>query len=56
MTLGRGLLAKDCDSELSVVKATTVVFVVGFEEGAELLLRVVHATLFEHALELSEVD
>jgi hypothetical protein len=56
LTLGCGLLAEDCNSELRVVKITTSVGVVGFEEGTELILRVVHATFFEHALELGEVD
>ena len=56
VTLGRGLCSEDCNGELSIVNATTSVCVVGFEEGTELLLRVVHAALLEHALELGEVD
>ena len=55
LSFGGRFFAKDCDGKLCVVEAAALVFVVGVEEGTQLLLREVHARLLEDSLKLGEI-
>ena len=48
-------LAKNGDCKLLVIQAIALIFVVEVEQGTQLLLREVHASLFEHTLEGGKV-
>jgi len=56
LTLCHRFFTEYCNCELSVIETATSVSVVGLKEGTQLILRVIHAALFEYALELGEVD
>ena len=56
LALALRLTSEDGEGELSVVEAATAILVVDVEKGPQLVLRVVHAGLLEHSLELVEVD
>ena len=56
LALGSGLLAEDSNSKLLIVKGSAGISIVDFEKGTKLLLREVHAGLFEDAAELCEVN
>ena len=56
LALGGGFFTEDSDGKLCVVKATTAISIIDVEEWTKLLLRVVHAALFQDTTELGKVN
>ena len=55
LALGSGFFTKDSDSKLRVFKTSITICVITVEEGSKLLLRVVHAALFQDTTELGKI-
>ena len=55
LSFGGRFLAEDSDCKLFVVQAAALILIVGVEKWAQLIFREVHASFFQHALELGEV-